>query len=520
MLIYTKVFHYMCSGLQEIHRPSSIAQFVHARTSIAFHELFFMQLRLLCRSKVSDSDYFEPMSNFEQQALATKALKFPLTNDQESALKAINTLFSTTHSSSILLQGDVGCGKTIVALLAALIVVGNGKQVAIMAPTEVLAEQHLRSFEHLVTEASKIPGFTQPKYALLTGSTKTAERKAILNQLESGDIDVLIGTHALLSAPVIFKDLAFAVVDEQHKFGVEQRASLLSKANPPPHMLNMSATPIPRSLALVLYGEMECIEIQEMPPGRIPVKTSVWTETSTTRDDLIHTMKREIDSGGKCFVVCPLIDADAENGVRSVLNEKERLSATKELPSDAIGILHGKMTGPEKDEVLTHFLNGHLQILISTTVVEVGVNIPDASLIIVEHAERFGLAQLHQLRGRVGRGTRASQCILVTEGDAERLRILEDTASGFKVAEADLHSRGSGDMIGTAQAGQGTLNSHRLWELPRDAHLVTQARTAAQDFITQYGSDVHAWPQHASQALDDLSGVNLDINELPNFTLQ
>lgn len=558
------------SAIVNIHRPRSATSYKHARSSLAFHELFFMQLRLMCRSIKGRTDgdreetqrggrKHEPL-DLGTQAAAIGSLAFPLTGDQQRALDAINAQLNSGPSSSVLLQGDVGCGKTIVALLAAHAVSSNGKQVAFMAPTEVLAEQHAKSLEAFCTSLPEDQ--RRPAYALLTGSTKQAERRVILERLASGELDILIGTHALISAPVQFHDLGFAIVDEQHKFGVEQRAALLSKASPAPHMLNMSATPIPRSLALVLYGEMELVEIQEMPPGRTPVATSVWiendeeegdgiesdstsastgtmssfsapsnvlndsissTSSSTTRARLAEAIKSEINDGGKCFIVCPLIDKgeNEDTTVRTAITEKERLCATKDFSgaADTIGLLHGRMSSADKERVLNDFAdpNGTVKVLISTTVVEVGVNVPDASLMVIEHAERFGLAQLHQLRGRVGRGTRKSRCILVTggNGSADRLRILEETNNGFVVAEADLQNRGSGNIIGTEQSGTG-VDSNHLWELPRDAALVSKARNAAAEFLEQHGSDEREWNCELARAMRD-SHVDLDVHSIPDL---
>jgi ATP-dependent DNA helicase RecG len=507
-----------------IHTPKSMADFAHARHSLAFYELLFMQLRLLWRSSPGKDASPKKPIDLKYQRMAIETLAFPLTSDQVKALERIHESCSSKTSASVFLQGDVGCGKTIVALLSALMMTPHGTQVAFMAPTEVLAEQHMKSLEQLVSNPALPQDFKAPTCALLTGSTKTSERRRILEDLAAGEIDFLIGTHALISAPVTFRNLGLAIIDEQHKFGVEQRAAMLSKGNPAPHLLNMSATPIPRSLALVLYGEMDLIEIKEMPPGRIPVKTSVWVDDANTRQALIHEMRAEMDSGGKCFIVCPLIDTDdtEENGMRTVVGEKERLCSTKELDTATIGLLHGRMTSAEKDHILSDFANpkGSLKVLISTTVVEVGVNVPDATLIIVEHAERFGLAQLHQLRGRVGRGIKESQCILVTnKSSSDRLRILEETNNGFKVAEADLQNRGAGDVLGTAQAGQANTGSTHLWELPRDAELVSIAREEALSFLAEYGSHADQWPEYVSEALNHASNIDLDIHQLPNFTL-
>lgn len=511
-------------AIKQIHKPDSIGHFAHARYSIAFQELFFLQLRLLWRSCPRESVSTKVQLHLMHQKMAIDTLNFPLTNDQVKALDCINEAFARKNSASIFLQGDVGCGKTIVALLSAIFITSNGQQVAFMAPTEVLAEQHMKSLKSLISNPKLPKTFRTPTVALLTGSTKSGDRSEILKRLASGDIDIIVGTHALISAPVQFQHLGLAIIDEQHKFGVEQRAAMLSKSNPAPHLLNMSATPIPRSLALVLYGEMELIEIKEMPPGRIPVKTQIWSEDGNTRQKLINEMKKEIDRSGKCFIICPLIDAgeNDENGMRTAISEKERLCSTQELDASSIGLLHGRMGSPEKEEILSSFAdpNGSLKILISTTVVEVGVNVPDATLMIIEHAERFGLAQLHQLRGRVGRGSRESKCILVTNTiSSDRLSILEDTNDGFEVAEADLLNRGSGDILGTAQAGQANANSTQLWELPRDGELVSIARQEASSFLAEHGVDTDVWPSFVSETLHQSSTIDLDIHQLPNFTL-
>jgi len=518
---------------QGIHQPDDADLFVRSRTSLAFHELFVMQLRMLLRTPQSVQGSKHLQSNDEDiQNAVIESLDFGLTRDQAKALRTINALLCCDIPTSSLLQGDVGCGKTIVAILAAFKMIGIKKQVAIMAPTEILAEQHMRSIDSVIqaSHASRKDMAALPRLALLTGSTKAAERKEILSNISSGKIDIIIGTHALISEQVNFSSLGLVVVDEQHKFGVEQRARLLSKSVPSPHVLHMSATPIPRSLALVLYGEMELIAIREMPPGRIPVVTSVLSESSRTGSEIGAEIRQEVSSGGKVFVVCPLIEkkqvkesaliSEEEEEVRTVVEEKQRLSA--EISADTIGILHGRMTSDEKDSIVKQFLTGSISVLVCTTVIEVGVNVPEASLMIVEHAERFGLAQLHQLRGRVGRGCRPSKCLLITNSNPSnlnRLRIMEETSDGFEVAEADLRNRGSGDLVGKAQSGHSNLsNGNHIWELPRDSQTVLAARTAAEYFLHSYGYNVDKWPAFLQEFLNDPSVVDLDVHELPkNF---
>jgi len=518
-------------SLQGIHQPDDADLFVRSRTSLAFHELFVMQLRMLLRTPQSITGSKQSQKVDEDiQNLVMESLDYGLTSDQVKALRTINALLCCDAPTSSLLQGDVGCGKTIVAVLAAFGMVGKKKQVAIMAPTEILAEQHMRSIQSIIL-ASQAKGKAVaglPRLALLTGSTKMADRKEILSSISSGKIDIIVGTHALLSEQVNFSSLGLVVVDEQHKYGVEQRARLLSKSIPSPHVLNMSATPIPRSLALVMYGEMELIAIREMPPGRIPVATSVLSESTKTRSQIGAEIRQEINSGGKVFVVCPLIEKkqDKEKGliseeeeVRTVIEEKQRLSA--EMSADTIGILHGRMTGDEKDTIVKQFLSGSIKVLVCTTVVEVGVNVPEASLMVVEHAERFGLAHLHQLRGRVGRGCRPYKCLLITNSNPtnlNRLRIMEETSDGFQVAEADLRNRGSGDLVGKAQSGHSSLiDANHIWDLPRDSQTVLAARSAAEYYLSSYGYNVDKWPAFLQEFLNDSSVVDLDVHELPNL---
>ena len=491
-----------------------------------------MQLKMLLRNPkgILDSNESQSIDEGIQNAVI-ESLDFGLTSDQAKALRTINSLLCSTTPTSSLLQGDVGCGKTIVAILSAFGMVGRNRQVAIMAPTEILAEQHLRSIQSVIQAclARRKTVADLPRLALLTGSTKTADRKEILSKISSGKIDIIVGTHALTSEQVNFSSLGLVIVDEQHKFGVEQRARLLSKSVPSPHVLNMSATPIPRSLALVMYGEMELISIREMPPGRIPVATFVLSESTETRSQIGMEIQKEISSGGKVFVVCPLIEknrdkekalvSEEEEEVRTVIEEKQRLSA--DIPPDMIGILHGRMTSDEKDRVVKQFLAGNISVLVCTTVVEVGVNVPEASLMVVEHAERFGLSTIHQLRGRVGRGCRPSKCLLITNSNPSnlnRLRIMEETSDGFQVAEADLRNRGSGDLAGIAQSGHGGLtNGNQIWELPRDSQTVLAARTAAEHLLNSYGYDVDQWPAFLQETLNDPSVVDLDVHELPNL---
>lgn len=511
------LLHYI-DAVKGMHHPENPQYFELSRRSLAFDDLFMMQLKLIQRSISDRGEVAKVLGDDSLQEKALKTLNFSLTSDQAMALKKLNDQLSSPEATTSLLQGDVGCGKTIIALLCALKAVGSGSQVAIMAPTEVLAEQHVKSLESLL-DAIRSSGMAPPSYAVLTGSTKASDRKIILEDLFSGNLNIVIGTHALISDSIKYKSLGLAIVDEQHKFGVQQRAALLSKGKPCPHIINMSATPIPRSLALVAHGEMELITIREMPPGRTPVQTRVVIENQNTRDHLVRMMRREIDNGGKVFVVCPYIEASEESDEkRTAVSEMERLSSSAELEPSSIRILHGRMSAEEKEQAMFDFSMGDVKILISTTVIEVGVNVPDASLMVVEHADRFGLAQLHQLRGRVGRGTRVSECVLVTDDsprNIERLAIMEETTDGFKIAEADLRNRGSGDVVGVAQSGHSGFGESRLWDLPNDSSLVIEARQAAEAFILENGAIDDSWPRPIREALADPSSVNLDLTDLP-----
>ena len=376
-----------------------------------------------------------------------------------------------------LLQGDVGAGKTLVALMAMLTAVESGAQAAFLAPTEILARQHAAKLTELL-------GALPVRVALLTGRDKGRDRATVLAGLADGTIDILIGTHAIFQEAVDYHDLGLVVVDEQHKFGVNQRLMLTDKAVVPPHLLAMTATPIPRTLALTAYGEMDVSKLDELPPGRQPIDTRVVAATRIA--DVVAGLARHVGGGGQAYWVCPLVEG-SETGDEAAATT--RAAALRLRFGDVVGLVHGRMKGPEKDAVMAAFASGTLQVLVATTVIEVGVDVPNATLMVVEAAERFGLAQLHQLRGRVGRGTGASVCILlrgdvVSETARARLALMRATNDGFRIAEEDLKLRGAGEILGVRQAGEATF---RLADPEATARLIETARDDARLLLDRDG---------------------------------
>jgi len=431
------------------HAPSSAAELSAmsiARQRLAYDELLSNQLALALIRRARQKGSGRAING--DGTLRTKALSalpFQLTNGQSEALDAIFTDMTKPERMVRLVQGDVGSGKTIVAFLAMLNAVEAGAQAAIMAPTEILARQHLESMTPLADAA----GVT---IDILTGRDKGPERTAKLTGLGEGYIDILIGTHAIFQETVAFKDLAFVVVDEQHRFGVHQRMALADKG-PKPDLLVMTATPIPRTLALTAYGDMDVSAIREKPPGRKPVSTR--TIPLERLDEVINAVKRASDKGEQVYWVCPLVE---ESEMLPLTAAEDRYQQLREVFGDRVGLVHGRMKGPEKDAVMTAFHEGALSVLIATTVIEVGVNAPNATVMVIEHAERFGLSQLHQLRGRVGRGDRPATCLLLYKGPLgetakSRLQIMRSSEDGFEIAEEDLRLRGAGDLLGAAQSG-------------------------------------------------------------------
>lgn len=462
-------------ALFNIHFPQSQAHLVRAQYRLKFEELFYIQLQLIRKNKIHKSKIkgyqFEKIGNYFHD-FYNHHLPFELTEAQKRVVKEIRNDLGSNAQMNRLLQGDVGSGKTIVAFLSMLIALGNNFQACLMAPTEILATQHY----HGLSEWAEKIGIS---IKLLTGSTKTSERKIIHEALEDGSLQILVGTHAILEDKVQFKNLGLAIVDEQHRFGVEQRSKLWLKNKFPPHILVMTATPIPRTLAMSVYGDLDISVIDELPPGRKSIQTM--HRYDSHRLQLFYFMREEIKKGRQVYVVYPLIEEsekmdykDLEDGYHSIVREFP-------LPDYQVSIVHGKMKSADKEYEMNRFVKGETQIMVATTVIEVGVNVPNATVMVIESAERFGLSQLHQLRGRVGRGADQSYCILMTghklSNDAKiRMQTMVRTTDGFEIAEVDLKLRGPGDLMGTQQSG--VLNL-RIADIVKDTEILKLARNYA-----------------------------------------
>lgn len=494
-------------ALWGIHFPEDHAQLEAARRRLAFEEFFYVQLGVQQRRRElkgeSAPDIPADQAMLEQFAAA---MPYPLTAAQERVLREIALDVSQPVPMTRLLQGDVGSGKTAVAAGAMYLAVRNGQQAAMLAPTQILAEQHHRGLARLLDSLAH-PDGAPIQVALLTGRVQGSERQRVLDGLRDGSIDVVVGTTALVQDRTEFADLALVVVDEQHRFGVEQRGALRSKAERHPHVLVMSATPIPRSLALTLYGDLDVSKLDEMPPGRTPIKTVLFRPTE--RERVYGFVRREAQAGRQAFIVYPLVEESESLEAGAATQEYERLR-TEVFPDLRLALLHGQMRGADKDTVMSAFAAGELDVLVSTSVIEVGIDVPNASVIIIEDAERFGLAQLHQFRGRVGRGKHKSFCVLVSRAEAdaseERLRVLEATTDGFVLAEKDLELRGPGDFLGKRQSG---LPDLRMAQLSDVATLVL-ARDAAQAYFAE-DPDLVREPQLAEQVARFWRGEG-DIN--------
>ena len=457
-----------------IHQPRTIQDQSDAVRRMKFEELFILQLQLvrlrLLRSKEKGLIFHNVGTYFNQ--FYHQCLQFELTNAQKRVLKEIRKDTLSGYQMNRLLQGDVGSGKTIVALLSMLMGVDNGYQAALMAPTEILAQQHFQGIKEILEPLNL-------RVEILTGSVKSKKKKEILKQLERGEIHILIGTHALIEPTVIFKNLGIVVIDEQHRFGVQQRARLRDKSVNPPHILVMTATPIPRSLAMVFYGDLDYSVIDELPPGRKPITTI--HKTDAQRLTVYGFIRKEIESSRQVYIVYPLIEESEKSDLASLMEGYESLLQTFPEPKYQISIVHGKMKPEAKEAQMERFVKHQTQIMIATTVIEVGVNIPNASVMVIENAERFGLSQLHQLRGRVGRGAQQSFCILMTgvklsTESRTRIRTMCETNDGFKVAEVDLELRGPGNIEGTQQSGDIQL---KISNLATDKYILEEARKAA-----------------------------------------
>jgi ATP-dependent DNA helicase RecG len=464
-----------------IHFPPSETLYTHAVRRLKFEELFIAQLRLgLLRStrhRFSRGWIFNTVGNLFN-TFYKEYLPFHLTNAQKRVLKEIRKDTGTGKQMNRLLQGDVGSGKTIVALLSMLIAADNGFQSVLMAPTEILAQQHFNSVAGLVKDMPVA-------VALLTGSSSSKKRKEILQNAESGKLTILIGTHAVIEDKVKFNNLGFAVIDEQHKFGVAQRAKLWNKNTLPPHMLVMTATPIPRTLALTAYGDLDYSLIDELPPGRQPITTVHRFENK--RPQVMDFIREEIGKGRQAYIVYPLIEESATLDYENLMKGFEEVKSFFPEPKFWISMVHGRQKAEQKETNMQRFVSGDTQIMVSTTVIEVGVNVPNASVMVIESAEKFGLSQLHQLRGRVGRGSEQSFCILLTGNKIsnearERLKILCATNDGFKVAEKDLEIRGPGDIEGTKQSG---LLNFKLANIVQDRTMLEISKTIASKIIDE-----------------------------------
>ena len=462
-----------------LHAPKTHEEISRGRERLAFEELFEMILAAQFNKQEQTrlTGWKIPFNksvvkNFVDQ------LPFPLTNAQRRAAWQILQDLESDHPMNRLLQGDVGSGKTVVAGLVAAEVAKAGFQTAIMAPTEILAQQHAKTLDELLSPFGV-------SVALLTGHVKGAARSQLLDNLASGNIDVVVGTHALIQEKVAYHKLGFAVIDEQHRFGVKQRQALLEKSDFMPHLLSMTATPIPRSLALTLYGELDISILDELPSGRQPIQTKIWSPASAPK--LYESIENELAKGRQAYVICPLIDDNPDNDKKSVEAEYNKLSKTV-FSHRRVGLLHGKLPAEEKAEVMQKFADGELDMLVSTTVVEVGVNVPNATVMLIENADNFGLSQLHQLRGRVGRGKHQSFCHLMMSGHdkpSQRLREIEKSQDGFYLAEVDLKLRGPGEIYGKMQHGDLNLKIASL----ADTALIARAQVEAERFVKE-GQDL------------------------------
>ncbi len=469
--------HYLINreeALSAIHFAKNAAQLKEAIFRLKFDEHFFLQLGVALKKDTLDRIGTNPLDKTGPYTkLVFDQLGFELTIAQKRALKEIHEDMKKPVMMNRLLQGDVGSGKTIIAILASAIAVGNKVQIAIMAPTEILAHQHYEVFKKF-TDIAKIPT------ALLVGKIKSKERTSILNGLKNGKISIIVGTHALIQKDVDFKKLGLVIVDEQHRFGVMQRGDLVAKGQNP-HFLAMTATPIPRTLSITYYGDMDISIIDEMPKDRIPITTTVVQPMRLSK--VYNFMKEQINRGQQCMVVYPLVEESEKSDLAAAVEAYQELSENI-FPKQNVGLIHGRMKKEEKDAVMAAFAANDINILVSTTVIEVGIDIPNSTVMLIEHAERFGLTQLHQLRGRVGRGTHKSYCILVqrnfTDKGNKRMRIMESTNDGFKIADEDLKMRGPGVFFGIQQSG---FFNFKIANLITDGKILKEARSAAFSLI-------------------------------------
>lgn len=487
------------AALRTIHQPATLAAILPARDRLVYDELLTLQVGLQRRRRRLEANEVGLLQAPAAGGLADRliaALPFAPTSAQRQAFGEIDHDLGEARPMHRLLQGDVGAGKTIVAARTMLAAVDNGRQAALMAPTEVLAEQHMRTFEQLLAPLG-LNMFAGPRMALVTGSTTTAQLRGILAQLAAGDIQMVVGTHALLEERVMFADLGVVIVDEQHRFGVRHRARLKDKRSDgrSPDVLVMTATPIPRSLALTIYGDLDITVLDELPPGRQPITTTVLPSASPRRAGLYDFVRSRVMAGERAYVVCPLVaDSDALD-VMSAETMYRQLSQDVFADLD-VGLVHGQLPAGHKDDAMAAFRSGKTQILVATTVIEVGVDVPEATIMVIEDAERFGLSQLHQLRGRVGRGSDRSYCVLFSQAPEsnERLAALARTTDGFELAETDLRLRGEGSLFDTRQSG---LPDLKLAQLVRDQRWVVETRRDATELA---GDDAYLTAHQALEA--------------------
>jgi len=465
-------------AINNIHFPKNADLLSKAQRRLKFEELFFIQLSIIRQTKLREQKYkgyiFGSIGNFFNR-FYEECLSFELTGAQKRVIKEIRVDLASGKQMNRLLQGDVGSGKTMVALMTALIAVDNGFQACIMAPTEILSTQHFQSISETISKIGI-------NVKLLTGSTKKKERTIIAEELKNGSLHILIGTHALIEDSVEFHNLGLVIIDEQHRFGVAQRAKLWSKNIQPPHMLVMTATPIPRTLAMTIYGDLDISVIDELPPGRKPIATYHYFDNK--RAELNKFIKKQIDLGRQIYIVYPLIQESEKLDLKDLESGYQQMRET--FPNYKISMMHGRMKPADKEIAMSRFVSGETQIMMATTVIEVGVNVPNASVMIIENAERFGLSQLHQLRGRVGRGAEQSYCLLMSRYELanetrKRLQIMVDSTDGFVIAEADLNLRGPGDMDGTQQSG--LPFDLKIANLAHDGQILQVARTVAKDLL-------------------------------------
>ena len=468
-------------ALHNIHFPEDQKKLIKAQARLKFEELFFIQLglirdKLLRQQKISG--FVFGLVGEKVNLFYKEKLPFNLTDAQKRVIREIRKDLGSGRQMNRLLQGDVGSGKTLVALMSMLIAIDNGYQACMMAPTEILANQHFATLSRM-TEGIGV------RVGILTGSTPASVRKTLHEQLQAGEVHILVGTHALIEDPVLFGNLGLVIIDEQHRFGVAQRARMWSKSDNPPHVLVMTATPIPRTLAMTLYGDLDISVIDELPPGRKPVKTLLYNDAARLR--VFGFMKQKIREGRQIYVVYPLIQESEKLDLKHLMDGYESIVRDFPQPEYAVSIVHGKMRPADKEYEMQRFVKNQTQIMVSTTVIEVGVDVPNASVMVIENAERFGLSQLHQLRGRVGRGADQSFCLLmmgdkVSQEARKRLETMIETNDGFKIAEADLRLRGPGDLQGTRQSG---LLELKIANLVEDERILKFARSLASEILAE-----------------------------------